>query len=162
MDFIGLPSTPGNSAILVACPDALATLYCATKDQWLTVQVNGTGGPFVTIEQRDCLNGCTRNLTLREGSVATVIVTVTAETIVMSIEFIARSSLNGTALLCYSIADGEARDTNSSLIAIVGTLVNVHCGDTMKSPGHLPSTYCMEVSINYCAYFSTITNGAIV
>ncbi|KAL5494234.1 hypothetical protein EMCRGX_G015523 [Ephydatia muelleri] len=110
----------GNSAILVACPDALATLYCATKDQWLTVQVNGTGGPFVTIEQRDCLNGCTRNLTLCEGSVATVNVTVTAETIVMSIKFIARSSLNGTALLCYSIADGEARDTNSSLIAIVG------------------------------------------
>ncbi|KAL5494231.1 hypothetical protein EMCRGX_G015520 [Ephydatia muelleri] len=67
----------GNSAILVACPDAPATLYCVTKDQWLTVQVN-------------------------------------AETIVMSIEFIARSSLNGTALLCYS------RDTNSSLIAIVG------------------------------------------
>ena len=118
----GTSSSGSNSTTLAACPDALATLDCATDDQWLTVQVNGEGGLYVTCPNQhhgdlNCLNGSTKNLSLCDGSVATVGVTIAAGTIRFSTTFIARPCLNGTVLLCFSNADG---DKNTTTISIVG------------------------------------------
>ena len=140
------------TCILQACPSAPVTLDCATSISlgqtrtfdFLTVQVNGTGGHKVTKSNSD--HNSTENLPLPDGTNATVRCYITPETILLRVSFTATPDLNGTLLRCYP-GDGT-NQMNISVIVIEGTY------------GGLPAIR-PTCNVYWCTYVRLHTRGKI-